>query len=160
MTDPLPLDHIAYRVKDRDAALPSFTRLGYKVMTSFPIQLEDGSIANSYALEKPGQHEVFLSSGPPDSKIWRWVDDRGGKGGVHHHAYIVDSVAETMKEWAAEGIQFTTDEPIVCNCEQPLSQVFTKEDPTTGMVSELISRNGHPGFCPENVRRLMDSAPA
>ena len=153
-----PLDHVALRVADRDAALPSFTRIGYEVVTSFPIVLEDGSTAQSYALEKPGQPGIFISSGPPGSKIHRWVHDRGGRGAIHHHAYVVDSVADEMKRWKNKGVKFTTDEPIVCGCEIPLTQVFTEEDPATGLVYELIERNGHPGFCPDNVAKLMSSS--
>lgn len=150
-----PLDHIALRVLDRDAALPSFTRIGYEVVTSFPLVLEDGSTAQSYALEKPGQPGVFISSGPPGSKIHRWVTSHGGRGAVHHHAYVVGNVAEEMARWKEKGVEFTTDEPIVCSCDTPLIQVFTKEDPETGLVYELIERNGHPGFCLENVAKLM-----
>ncbi|MGD9727423.1 MAG: VOC family protein [Nitrospira sp.] len=153
-----PLDHIALRVPDRDAAVSSFTRIGYRVVADFPIQLEDGSTARSYALEKEGSPGIFISSGPPGSKIWRWVNDRGGRGSVHHHAYVVYDVAEEMKRWQSEGIKFTTDMPIVCDCPTPLVQVFTVEDPTTGLVSELIERNGHPGFCPGNVAKLMSSS--
>ena len=150
-----PLDHIALRVLDRDVALPAFARLGYKVVESFPITLEDGSTAQSYALEKPGHHVVFISSGPPESKIHRWVTERGGRGAVHHFAFVVESVAQTMEKWKEDGVVFTTDKPIVCSCEVPLTQVFTEEDPTTGLVYELIERNGHPGFCQENVAKLM-----
>ncbi len=150
-----PLDHIALRVVDRDAGLRSFTDIGYVVIADFPIQLEDGSTAQSYALEKPGQPGIFISSGPPGSKISRWVERRGGRGAVHHHAYVVDSVAVEMEKWRAKGYTFTTDKPIVCDCERPLVQIFTEEDPTTGLVSELIERNGHPGFCPSNVAKLM-----
>ena len=153
----LPLDHFALRVLDREAALPSFTRVGYEVVDEFELTLKDGSKAHSYALKKPGQPEIFISSGPPGSKMHAWVTKRGGRGAVHHLAYHVDDVTATMLEWEADGVEFDT--LLTCPCERPLTQVFTKEDSTTGLIYELITRNGHPGFCKENVRRLMNSSP-
>ena len=158
MTKPLSLDHSAYRVSDRDAVAASFTLVGYTVADEFDLVLEDGSSAKSYALTHPHCPEIFISSGPPGSKINRWVETRGGLGGLHHVAYTVSDVWETMREWKAEGVEFDRDEPLVCSCENPLTQVFTKEDPATGLIYELITRNGHPGFCRENVRRLMSGS--
>lgn len=155
----LPLDHIALRVKDRDAALRTQQLMGYTKATEFRIHLDDGSVAESYALVHPSSVEMFLSSGPAGSYIDNWVEARGGVGAVHHLAYAVDDVAAVMREWSGRGIEFCSDEPIVCPCERPLTQVFTKPNPTTGLIYELITRNGHPGFCEENVKRLMNSAP-
>lgn len=155
---PLPLDHLAYRVRDREAALAAYETLGWSKVADFLIQLEDGSLAASYALAHPHSTEVFISSGPPGSYIDRWVEARGGKGALHHRAYAVEDVAATMVEWKKDGVEFCSEEPIVCPCEDPLVQVFTKED-ENGLIIELINRGNHMGFCPENVKRLMDSAP-
>lgn len=154
----LPLDHYALRVVDRDAALNSLLQAGYSVSDDFELVLEDGSRAQSYALTHPTNPEVFVSSGPPGSKIDRWVKARGGRGAVHHVAYAVEDVEATMKAWSEGGVQFDRETPLVCPCDKPLVQVFTKEDPATGLVYELITRNGHPGFCKENVRRLMSGS--
>ena len=157
---PYPLDHFALRVKDRWAVKEALVSLlGYKQQAEFCLQLEDGSVASSYSLAHPFSLEVFVSSGPKGSYIDKWVDKRGGYGAVHHIAYAVEDVAAVMKEWSARGIEFCSEEPLVCPCEKPLTQVFTREDPETGLIYELIHRNGHPGFCYENVKRLMDSAP-
>lgn len=158
MNLPLPFDHYALRVPNREAAVKSLTLAGYFVVDEFDLVLEDGSTAKSFALAHSLNPEVFVSSGPPGSKIQRWVEKRGGGGAIHHIAYAVDDVWETMQEWKAEGVVFDREEPLVCSCEKPLVQVFTKEDPATGLVYELITRNGHPGFCRENVRRLMDGS--
>jgi len=159
MSKPLFLDHYAFRVRDRDKALAFYETLGYAKQAEFELVLEDGSAAMSYALTHRLSVDVFISSGPEGSFIRRWVDDRGGNGAVHHMAYAVHDVAATMAEWKARGIEFRSEEPLVCSCERPIIQVFTAPDPTTGIIYELINRNGHPGFCPENVRRLMDSSP-
>lgn len=144
---------------DRDAALTSFTRIGYEVVDEFELTLEDGSTAKSFALKKPGQPEIFISSGPDGSKIHKWVTNRNGPGAVHHFAYSVINVQQTMDEWREQGVEFQTDRPLVCPCDIPLIQVFTKPDPSTGLIYELITRNGHPGFCAANVKRLMEGSP-
>lgn len=154
----LPLDHYALRVLDRDAALPPLTRIGYEVVADFLIPLKDGSFAKSYALRKEGSPEIFVSESPEDSKIRNWVTNRNAPGAVHHFAYHVDDVQEVMDEWKADGVEFQDPEPLVCPCDPPLIQIFTEEDPTTGLVTELITRNGHPGFCIHNVKRLMDGS--
>jgi catechol 2,3-dioxygenase-like lactoylglutathione lyase family enzyme len=155
----LPLDHLALRVLDRDAAVASLAKFGYRVVDSFEIQLEDGSAAKSFALDHPFSPDVFVTSGPIGSFIWRWVQNRGRVGAVHHFAYAVDDVAEAMERFGKQGVKFQSKEPLICSCDEPLVQVFTRPDPTTGLIYELIERNGHPGFCAENVKRLMDGSP-
>ena len=154
----LPFDHYALRVADRHEAIKSYLRVGYYVVDEFDLLLEDGSTAKSFALRHPTNTEVFVTSGPEGSKIHQWVARRGGRGAVHHVAYAVESVRDTMEQWKAEGVKFDREEPLECACPTPLVQIFTEEDPTTGLVYELIERNGHPGFCRENVKRLMDGS--
>jgi catechol 2,3-dioxygenase-like lactoylglutathione lyase family enzyme len=100
--------------------------------------------------------EIFVSDGGVGSIVGDWVAERGGVGGIHHIAYQVDDVAGTMKKWKEEGYaEFYSDEPI--SCENPrLIQVFTKPSELTGVIYELIAREGD-GFCQNSVRELMES---
>jgi len=78
----------------------------------------------------------------------------GGIGGIHHFAYQVNSVEDTMNYWLEKGwAEFTTDRPLTC---PGLSQVFTRPHPMTGIIYEFIERGKH-GFCEENVKDLMES---
>lgn len=98
--------------------------------------------------------EIFVSDGQPGSIVGDWVEARGGIGGIHHIAYQVDSVAETMKEWKSKGYaEFSSDEPLKC---PGLTQVFTKPSALTGVIYEFIER-GEFGFCASNVKQLMES---
>lgn len=168
------LDHIAYRTKDRDAAVKFFCEaFGYRVQTEFDIELEDGSSAKCMALEPPEKvsaefcvmvgeaemhmaPEIFVSSGPSGGLIDRWVKENcpGRAGGIHHLAYEVDDVDLTMREWLEKGFCFTTNESLECD---DLKQCFTKPNPFTGMVYEFIERRGAHGFCKDNVKKLMES---
>ncbi len=158
---------------------------GYKPQVEFEINLEDGSKAKCMALEPtektvgnmqffctsyinvgPGvpHHqvqyhlapEIFISDGPPGSLIHKWVMEWGhGSGGVHHFAYQVDSVRDTMKYWIEQGLaEFTTPDPLSC---EDLTQVFSKPNKYTGVIYEFIERKGQHGFCRDNVGRLMAS---
>jgi catechol 2,3-dioxygenase-like lactoylglutathione lyase family enzyme len=173
------LDHIAYRVKDRQLAADFFfTTLGYtksaEIPEGFDIQFEDGTFAKCLVLEPPETNfttvtgsgriledltygefhsapEIFVSDGSENSVVYNWVENHGP--GIHHLAYEVGSVSEMMKCWQGKGIQFTTSEPLSC---PGLVQAFTVPDPITGIIYEIIERESQ-GFCKENVKDLMES---
>jgi len=150
----MKLDHTAYRVKDRDQFAKHLEMtLGYWIQDDFKLDFSDGSIARSYLMQSVENADVFISEGDKGSVVWQWVFDNGP--GPHHLAYAVDDVVETMIDWGRNGIQFLSG-PIHCPCERSLVQVFTTKQPF-GHIVELIERNGHPGFCEHNVRKLMDS---
>lgn len=175
------LDHIAYRVQDRWKSANFFIdALGYKVQQEFTIDFGEGQFAQCIALEPPEKTtkspewttsipanienpgwivyhlapEIFVSDGTPGSIVSDWVAARGNIGGIHHIAYMVDSVEDTMKEWKEKGYaEFTSEEPMKC---PGLTQVFTKPSQLTGVIYEFIERGEH-GFCKENVKALMQS---
>ncbi len=170
------VDHIAYRVKSRKKAAEFFQKaLGYEVAEEFEVSFEDGSTAKCMAMEPPEKiqcmphifihagvwnlhtaPEIFVSDGTEGSIVNKWVEERGGIGGVHHIAYQVDSVEETMQEWIDKGYaEFTTKKPLTC---PGLTQCFTKPSEITGVVYELIKRDSYSnGFCKDNVKDLMES---
>ena len=194
------LDHIAYRVKDRNKTAKFFKEsFGYTLQEEFEIKFEDGSTAKCIALEPPEKldhrmpfkfgvqvveqtnneykdlidqsrdatqtnvyptcnyhlaPEIFISDGESNSIVGKWVEERGGVGGVHHLAYQVSDVTNTMKEWRDKGYaEFTTKEPLRC---EGVTQVFTKPSELTGVIYEFIERSEQ-GFCKDNVKDLMES---
>ena len=171
------IDHVAYRVADRNKAAQFFTEaFGYKIADEFEINFDDDTCAQCYAMA-PSERmnnletfkqwrlatpdgvyhmppEIFVSQGSPGSIVANWVADRAGVGGVHHIAYQVDDVAATMNEWADKGwAEFTTDEPISA---EGLVQCFTKPHVLTGIIYEFIYRTKK-GFNVANVKDLMTS---
>lgn len=147
------LDHVAYRVRDRLAAVKWHERLGYREGVVFIVPFEDGSEAHCSVLIPDEGPEVFISEGTPGSIVDRWVDKWGGVGAVHHMAYRVASVQDTMDQMRSEGVEFLPERPLIC---PGLVQVFTKPDPHTGVIYEFIERETK-GFCEENVKNLMMS---
>jgi catechol 2,3-dioxygenase-like lactoylglutathione lyase family enzyme len=167
------LDHIAYRTIDRWKTAQFFIdAFGYKTQTEFDLEFDDDSTTKCIALEPsektkgvmrqmiyPGiasyhlDPEIFVSDGSSDSIVGKWVAERGNIGGIHHLAYEVSSVEETMREWQAKGwATFASTSPLEC---PGLVQVFTTPHELTGVVYEFIERRGEYGFCAENVKQLM-----
>lgn len=169
------IDHIAYRVADRKKTSAFFiSSFGYKIQQEFQIVFDDGTTAECIALEPPektangvswtinpdGQEyhlppEIFVSDGPLGSIVGDWVAARNGVGGIHHIAYQVENVEETVREWREKGYAEFTSEPIKCP-EDNLIQVFTKPSSLTGVIYEFIER-GEFGFCRTSVKKLMES---
>lgn len=174
------LDHIAYRVADRNKTANFFIQcFGYRLAEDLPegfeIIFEDSSKAQCLVLLPPEKlnniapwtsfdlnyeqefhtpPEIFVSNGSPGSIVADWVQKRDGVGGIHHLAYQVDSVQKKMNEWQEKGYaEFTTQNPLSC---PGLVQVFTKPSELTGVIYEFIEREAH-GFCKENVKDLMKS---
>ena len=170
------LDHIAYRVRDKEKAILFLKNcLGYDIdpnlKVGFDIQFEDGTSTKCFALVLPESEstrktrnfyglwgieahaapEIFVPEGSDNSIVAEWVEKNGP--GIHHVAYEVDSVDETMRKWIHEGVEFMSEKPLTC---PGLVQVFTKPHPATGMIYELIEREMH-GFCKDNVKDLMKS---
>jgi catechol 2,3-dioxygenase-like lactoylglutathione lyase family enzyme len=172
------LDHIAYRVKDRHKTAEwLMKRWGMKVQTEFEVTHKDGSKTKCLALEPQNKREtapwignftelaaeyhlppeVFVSSSDdPNSIVYQWVQQRDGMGGIHHLAFQVPNVYETMNQWKVEdGVKFTTEQPLICP-EDGLTQIFSEPIPWLGHIVELITREGQ-GFCAANVGELMES---
>lgn len=190
------IDHVAYRVKNRDKTAKFFQEaFGYKVQTEFDIQFDDGTSCKCIALEPPEKSdapnlpwtctlhlprpdltsskilesiqedyveyhmapEIFVSSSEDENSIvGKWVKHRDGIGGIHHIAYQVPSVEQTMKEWKEKGYaEFSSDSPIICP-DGTLTQVFTKPSSLTGVIYEFIERRGK-AFCQDSVKLLMVS---
>ena len=180
------LDHIAYRVKDREeTARFLHGLLGYRYADVFKIELCNGEVANCIAMtppEKVSPHvplatldlevydevdnksyidyhmapEIFVSDGSESRLLADWVRSKNGIGGIHHVAYEVADVGATMEDWQAKGFEFTTDKPIACP-DDDLIQCFTKPIAELGgQIIEFIKR-GDKGFCKDNVAALMES---
>lgn len=174
------LDHIAYRVKDRNKTAQFFIDfMGYKkpedLQDGFDIQFEDGTWAKCLVLEPSEKSksmaewslfevtgvqyhmapEIFISDGSDDSIVKDWVENHnGGVGGIHHIAYQVNSVQKVMDDWKDKGfMEFASEEPLTCD---GLVQIFTKPLELTGIIHEFIERDVH-GFCAKNVKNLMNS---
>lgn len=153
----MQIDHIAIRTSNRKAVVDMYKKLfGYIEVTTFPVVFDNNkenyatcTVLRPNVLDK--SPEIFVSEG--GSVVTEWVLQFGE--GIHHIAWLVDSVSDTMREWAALGVKFSSEAPMVCP-EDGLVQIFTLRDAQTGLVYELIERpHGAANFCSSSVRDLM-----
>ena len=115
------IDHIAYGVKNINETVEFFQEvLGYKQAKEFKISFGfgDNSTARCIVLDPPEKirhmpyefvhagvwdlhlaPEIYVIDGSSDSTVGKWVTERNGIGGIHHIAYQVASVKDTMAEW-------------------------------------------------------------
>lgn len=166
------MDHIAYRVEKRDAAVYFLRRaLSYSIAEEFEIEFDDGSVAKCNALtQQPAEAvntsqwkldqrhlppEIFVSEGTEGSIVDEWVKERNG-GGVHHIAYQVHDIEAVVEAWKQLGVEFVSESIIDCP-DDNLRQIFTKPlEVLGGIIIELIER-GDKGFCTKSVKNLMNS---
>jgi methylmalonyl-CoA/ethylmalonyl-CoA epimerase len=149
------IDHIAFRVEDLEKAIAFYTEvMGCTVADRFFVDFEDGTKARCAALDA-GSIQIFVSEGiGEEGVVKKWVKQHGNN--LHHVAYAVDDLKGFVEGARKAGIRFTTEEPIE---NADLIQMFTKPNPETGIIHELIERKheGAKGFATENVKKLMDS---
>lgn len=148
-----PIDHIAFRVDSLEAALGFYTGvMGLEVADRFQIKFEDGTVANCAALNA-GSIQIFVSEGVGDGGVVKeWVQVHGNA--LHHVAYAVPDIREAVAGLRERGVEFLTQDVLE---DASLLQIFTKPEPNTGIIHEIIQRKGNKSFSTNNVKRLMDS---
>lgn len=180
------LDHIAYRVSNRKKTAEFIKKtFGYTEGTEFDVKFDDDSSAKCVVLVPPERTidasggpmshverpwilpafdkteyhmapEIFISQGTPDSVVGKWVKKKGGGGGIHHMAYLVTDIEQSVGDWTDAGVKFLTEKVIDCP-DDNLRQIFTKPlKELGGVIIELIERGEH-GFCESSVKDLMES---
>jgi methylmalonyl-CoA/ethylmalonyl-CoA epimerase len=95
------IDHVAIAVSDLDTAIPTYERLTDTSPTHHDRVDSDGIEAVMFEV---GESRIeLLGSTRPDSKIANFLSKRGG--GLHHVAYAVDDVQESLDRFAGLGLQ-------------------------------------------------------
>lgn len=106
------IDHISQVVPELEPQIERMERLfGYRRMRSWE-NPEAGYRGVRFAV--PGtwnQHWEVLAPLADDGRIGQWLEDRGGRGGLHHVAVEVSSLERVEQELAERGIKPTHSEP-------------------------------------------------
>ena len=95
------IDHIGIAVTDLDAAVAAYTELTDSTPSHRDRVESDGIEAVMFQV---GESRIeLLGSTRPDSKIAGFLDKRGG--GLHHVAYAVDDVQQSLDRFAGLGLR-------------------------------------------------------
>ena len=95
------IDHVGIAVSDLDAAVEAYERLTGMAPAHRQIVESDGIEAVMFEV---GESRIeLLGSTRPDSKIANFLERRGG--GLHHVAYGVPDVQQSLDAYAALGLR-------------------------------------------------------
>lgn len=145
------VDHVAIAVEDLEAAVSFYTRqLGFtEVERRTTTGRKTGM--DSVVLAGGNLKLVLLKGNSEESQVTRYVRQYGP--GVQHVALRVTGIETVVADLQQRGVPFDTG----VLAAPGLKQAFTRRDPVSGMMFELIERTGEEGFSDENVRRLFES---
>lgn len=102
----MKFDHVAIAVKNLGESLKAYEKMGeFEVMkTEVPGQKV------KIALLKMGEVKIeLLEPTSEDSSVAKFLREKGE--GLHHIAFSVTDITESMKELAAKGFHFTYERP-------------------------------------------------
>lgn len=91
------------------------------------------------AFFKVGQTKIeLLEPTCPESTIAKFIEKNGGRGGIHHVAFNVESVAEALKEAEAAGLKLIDVAPR--KGAENLMIAFLHPKSTCGVLTELCEQ--------------------
>lgn len=143
------VDHIAIAVKDLEESIVFYNRfLGFEVTERRKTEGKHSAMVS--AVMKAGPITIVLLQGTTaDSQVTRYLEHYGP--GVQHIAIGVTNLPALVDELRAAGVEFDTN--IIEG--GGLRQIFTKRDPGSGMMYEIIERLGG-DFSDESVQSLFE----
>jgi len=104
----LRIEHLGIAVKDLESANALFTKL----LGSGPYKTE--SVASekvSTSFFKTGESKIeLLEASDPGSAVAKFIEKRGE--GIHHVAFEVDDIIQTMADLKNKGFQLLSDVPM------------------------------------------------
>jgi methylmalonyl-CoA epimerase len=145
------VDHLAIAVDDLEAAVAFYRdRLGF---TELERRVTEGRKSGMLSVVmKAGDLQVVLLKGTsPESQVSRYVAEYGP--GVQHVAFMVQGIEQVVEDLRDRGLPFDTGVIVAPG----LKQAFSKRDPVSGMMFELIERTGEEGFVDGNVKQLFEA---
>ena len=144
------IDHVAIAVRNLEESIDFFSKvLGFECVERR--RTEGKATAMISAVMKAGPLTFVLLEGTtPESQVSRFVENYGP--GVQHLAIAVDNLEEVSADLRAAGLDFDTS--IIRS--PGLEQIFSHRDKGSGLMIELIDRNGRGDFSDSSVKQLFE----
>ena len=133
---PTHVEHIGIAVTSLESAMPFFEFLTGNKCYSIE-EVADQKVKTAFF--KVGEVKVeLLEPTSPDSTIAKFIEKNGGRGGVHHIAFNVNSVEEALAEASKAGIELI-DKPPRKGAEN-LMIAFLHPKSTKGVLTEVCEQ--------------------
>ena len=133
---PTHIEHLGIAVTSLEEAMPFFEFLTGGKCYSIE-EVADQKVKTAFF--KVGEVKIeLLEATSPESSIAKFIEKNGGKGGIHHVAFNVDSVEEALAEAEAAGIQLIDKAPR--KGAENLMIAFLHPKSTKGILTELCEQ--------------------
>lgn len=128
---PTHIEHIGIAVKSLDEAIPYYENiLGLKCYSIE--EVADQKVKTAFF--KVGETKIeLLESTDPEGTISKFIEKRGE--GIHHLAFAVDKIEESLSDVAAAGVKLIDQQPRAG--AEGLSIAFLHPKSTFGVLTEL-----------------------
>jgi methylmalonyl-CoA/ethylmalonyl-CoA epimerase len=127
------IHHVGVAVADLDAAVRTYERL-FGGRLEHRERVEDQGVEAASMRLGDGRVEL-LAALDADTPVGRFLAKRGE--GMHHIAYAVDDVGETLRRLAAEGVELIDSQPR--RGMFGLEVAFVHPESVHGVLSEVVS---------------------
>lgn len=144
------IDHVAIAVRNLEESIKLYTEvLGFELKERRRTEGKATAMISAVLTAGGAVTIVLLEGTSPESQVSRFVEHFGP--GVQHIAIGVEDLPEMAQDLKAAGMEFDTTV-----IQSPgLRQIFTKRDPGSGMMFELIERMGG-DFSDASVQQLFE----
>lgn len=133
---PTHVEHIGIAVTSLESAMPFFEFLTGNKCYSIE-EVADQKVKTAFF--KVGEVKVeLLEPTSPDSTIAKFIEKNGGRGGVHHIAFNVNSVEEALAEASKAGIELIDKAPR--KGAENLMIAFLHPKSTKGVLTEICEQ--------------------
>ena len=133
---PTHVEHIGIAVTSLESAMPFFEFLSGNKCYSIE-EVADQKVKTAFF--KVGEVKVeLLEPTSPDSTIAKFIEKNGGRGGVHHIAFNVNSVEEALAEASKAGIELIDKAPR--KGAENLMIAFLHPKSTKGVLTEVCEQ--------------------
>jgi 4-hydroxyphenylpyruvate dioxygenase-like putative hemolysin len=148
------VDHVAIAVRDLEAGIAWFRDiLGFELVERRRTEGRRSGMVSAVLRLGPLTF-VLMEGTTPESQICRFIEHYGP--GIQHIAIRVSGLRPVVDSLREAGLEFSTD--IIS--PGPYNQVFTKRDPNTGLMIELVEWRGEHEFVDEGVKQLFEQLEA
>ena len=133
---PSHIEHLGIAVTSLEETMPFFEFLTGSKCYSIEV-VEDQKVKTAFF--KVGQTKIeLLEPTSPESTIAKFIEKNGGRGGIHHVAFNVESVADALKEAEAAGIRLIDVQPR--KGAENLMIAFLHPKSTCGVLTETCAQ--------------------